>query len=164
MSHVSCLMSHNLIKRKAMKLMYLPLCFAILLSLSLGCQSQTENQNNHNKKLSALIIDGQNNHEMWPKTTIMMKQYLEETGLFTVDVERTAFTWKGEEWLEKYPLEKGKPTTAVEKPQTDPNFKPEFSKYDVVISNFGWMAAPWPDSTQRELEDYYSNGGGQVCE
>ena len=33
-------------------------------------------------KTKALIIDGQNNHGMWPKTTVMMKKYLEETGLF----------------------------------------------------------------------------------
>lgn len=30
-------------------------------------------------KLKVLIVDGQNNHEVWPKSTIMMKQYLEET-------------------------------------------------------------------------------------
>jgi len=45
-------------------------------------------------KWKALIIDGQNNHAMWPKITIMMKQYLEDTELFTVDVERTAFSDK----------------------------------------------------------------------
>ena len=43
-------------------------------------------------KLKALIVDGQNNHSVWPKSTLMMKQYLEDTGLFTVDVERTKFT------------------------------------------------------------------------
>ena len=37
-------------------------------------------------QLKALIIDGQNNHAVWPKSTIMMKQYLEETGLFEVDI------------------------------------------------------------------------------
>ena len=30
-------------------------------------------------KLKALIIDGQNNHTAWPKTTVMMKKYLEDT-------------------------------------------------------------------------------------
>ena len=37
------------------------------------------------KKIKTLIIDGQNNHGQWPKITYMMKGYLEETGLFTVD-------------------------------------------------------------------------------
>ena len=27
-------------------------------------------------KLKALIVDGQNNHKVWPKSTVMMKQYL----------------------------------------------------------------------------------------
>jgi hypothetical protein len=45
-------------------------------------------------QLKALIVDGQNNHEVWPKSTIMMKQYLEETGLFEVDIQRTKYTWK----------------------------------------------------------------------
>lgn len=26
-------------------------------------------------KLKALIVDGQNNHEVWPKSTVMMRQY-----------------------------------------------------------------------------------------
>ena len=48
------------------------------------------------QSMKALIIDGQNNHVMWPKTTMMMKQYLEATGLYKVDIQRTHFTWKGE--------------------------------------------------------------------
>jgi hypothetical protein len=47
------------------------------------------------QSFTALIIDGQNNHGAWPKNTAMMKDYLEETGLFKVDVERTAITWQG---------------------------------------------------------------------
>jgi len=27
-----------------------------------------------------------------------MKQYLEETGCFTVDIARTKYTWRGEKW------------------------------------------------------------------
>ena len=30
------------------------------------------------EKIKALIIDGQNNHADWPKTTMMMKQYLDK--------------------------------------------------------------------------------------
>ena len=29
--------------------------------------------------MKALIVEGQNNHGVWPKTTKMMKRYLEET-------------------------------------------------------------------------------------
>ena len=112
-------------------------------------------------KLNALIIDGQNNHGSWPKTTFMMKKYLEDTGLFKVDIARSAYTWRGEDLLKKYPLV-GVATTATSKPQSDPNFKPKFSKYDVVISNFGFAAAPWPEETQTAFEKFVSRGGGLV--
>ena len=114
------------------------------------------------KKIKTLIIDGQNNHGQWPKITYMMKGYLEETGLFTVDVVRSDFTWKGGVFIAKYPIVGLEEKTAVEKPETDPNFSPDFSKYDLVISNFGWRAAPWPERTQKEFESFISNGGGLV--
>jgi type 1 glutamine amidotransferase len=86
--------------------------------------------------LKALIVDGQNNHRVWPKTTQMMKQYLEQTGLFEVAVATT------------------KPKGA------DLEFKPDFSKYDVVVSNYN--GAPWPKATQQAFEDYMQSGGGFV--
>lgn len=87
-------------------------------------------------KHKALIVDGQNNHGNWPQTTKMMKKYLEDTGLFTVDVATTA------------------------KQGTDANFKPEFSKYAVVISNYN--GADWPEETQKSFIDYVKGGGGLV--
>ncbi len=87
-------------------------------------------------KLRALIIEGQNNHKVWPKTTKMMKGYLEETNLFDVDVETTAPSG------------------------TDADFHPDFSKYDVVISNYN--GAPWPEATQKSFADYMNQGGGLV--
>ncbi len=86
--------------------------------------------------LKALIIDGQNNHPVWPTSTKMMKKYLEETGLFTVDVATTA--------------PKG----------TDEKFKPDFQKYAVVISNYNGDA--WPAETKMAFVDYVKNGGGFV--
>lgn len=88
--------------------------------------------------MKALIVDGQNNHKVWPETTKMMKSYLEDTKLFTVDVATAA--------------PKG----------TDPDFAPEFKKYDVVINNFGHGAAPWPKATRKAFEEFVSNGGGFV--
>ncbi len=88
--------------------------------------------------MKALIVDGQNNHKVWPETTQLMKSYLEDTKLFTVDVATAA--------------PKG----------TDPNFKPDFSKYDVVICNFGHGAAPWPKETEKAFEGFVSGGGGFV--
>lgn len=89
-------------------------------------------------KLKALIVDGQNNHKVWPETTKMMKSYLEQSGRFTVDVETAA--------------PKG----------TDPDFQPAFQNYDVVISNFGHGAARWPKETEQAFEKYVAGGGGFV--
>lgn len=88
--------------------------------------------------MKALIVDGQNNHKVWPTTTKMMKAYLEETGLFSVDVA----------------------THAPKGP--DPTFKPDFAEYDVVVNNFGHGAADWPTETQKALERFVADGGGLV--
>ena len=89
--------------------------------------------------LKALIVDGQNNHKVWPTTTKMMKLYLEESKRFSVDVATAA-------------------------PQgTDPDFKPDFSSYDVVISNFGHGAAPWPTETQKAFEKYVGEARRVCC-
>ncbi len=157
---------------------FLPFVVIYLLSLNLSAQSgnktgwldklvtnkETQDQNKPKRKaqLKALIVDGQNNHEVWPKSTIMMKQYLEETGLFQVDVYRTKFTWKGDREMKYLPLAGVGKTTDRENPQHDPDFVPIFKNYDVVISNFGWKAANWPVNTQKALEKYMSSGGGFV--
>ena len=125
-------------------------------------------------KMQALIIDGQNNHGIWPKTTMMMKEYLEQTGLFEVNIARLAHTWQGPhydpsiglkditELLEQYPLKDKKQTYVVEEPQIDLDFSPDFAKYDVVINNLGWQAAPWPEKTKSNFEKYMIEGGGLV--
>lgn len=112
--------------------------------------------------IKILIVDGQNNHVQWPKITFMMKKYLEETGRFSVDVQRTKYTWQGEEFIKAFPIEGVGETEAVKKSQTDPDFKPNFSKYDLVICNFGWNAAPWTEETQKAFEKYMQKGGGLV--
>ena len=117
---------------------------------------------NGQEKLQALIVDGQNNHEVWPKSTIMMKQYLEETGLFQVDIQRTQYVWKAEREKEFLPFVKTGDLEIVEQPKIDETFVPEFKNYDVVISNFGWRAAAWPKETQEAFETYIENGGGFV--
>lgn len=113
-------------------------------------------------KLKALIIDGQNNHAVWPKSTIMMKQYLEDTGLFEVDIARPKFTWQGDREKEYLPLAGVGETENLDKSKPDPGFAPVFSNYDVVVNNFGWQAADWSAATQKALEDYMKNGGGLV--
>lgn len=126
----------------------------ILLLLTISGCAQT--------KLKALIIDGQNNHEVWPKSTIMMKHYLEETGRFEVDIRRTQYTWKAEREKEYLPLAQTGVSENLEEPKTDIQFSPDFDNYDVVVSNFGWKAAPWLKETQKAFENYLKNGGGFV--
>ena len=103
-------------------------CFALLAVSSPAFAAEPQ--------LKALIVEGQNNHGVWPKTTQMMKRYLEETKLFSVDVATTA------------------------KEGTDPSFKPDFSKYDVVVSNYN--GADWPKGTQEAFVKYVAGGGGFV--
>ncbi|GAA4420243.1 hypothetical protein GCM10023187_55360 [Nibrella viscosa] len=124
--------------------------------------AQTRKAGSAAKKIRTLIVDGQNNHEMWPKITYMMKKDLEETGKFTVDVKRTYYTWNGDKYLDKYPISEVAGTQNLPKPRMDSSFHPNFSDYDLVICNFGWNAAPWSDATQADFEQFISKGGGLV--
>lgn len=87
-------------------------------------------------KLKALVVDGQNNHQ-WQVTTPLLVKYLEQTGLFTVDV-----------------------ATSAAKGADMSGYRPGFAAYDVVVSNYN--GDPWPVATQQALEKYVYGGGGFV--
>ena len=129
-------------------------CLLLLLSGISNAQAPTP--------IRALIIDGQNNHGAWPKTTMMIKKYLEDTKRYSVDIARTKFTWQGDDLLSKYPLNDGVVRESKKSGVADPDYKPDFSKYNVVINNFGFGAAPWPEETKVAFEKFVSNGGGLV--
>lgn len=131
------------------------------ISFSLSLLSQKESVETY-KKIKVLIIDGQNNHDQWPKITFMLKKYMEDSRKFEVDVNRTAYTWKGEAYLSDFAVDGVRNTEVREKPESDPNYQPEFQKYDVVICNFGWSAANWPAKTESAFEAYMKSGGGLV--
>jgi len=114
-------------------------CASLCLALSTGILCPAGRSAAAAGPHKALIVDGQNNHANWPHTTQMMRKYLEDSGLFTVDVVTHAP--KGE----------------------DPAFQPAFKNYAVVISNFGHGAAPWPSATRTAFEDYVRGGGGFVA-
>lgn len=140
-----------------------PIAILAVWLILLNCKSTSKTSDlDKPKKLKALILDGENNHTIWPKSTLMIKDYLEETGLFQVDIARKAYTWKGEELIEKFPLNPPIETTPVEKPKFDSNFKPDFSKYDLVVSNLGWRASELPQEAKTNFEKFMSNGGGLV--
>ena len=85
--------------------------------------------------IKALIIDGQNNHD-WKSTTPHLRKVLEETGLFTVEV-------------------------ATAPSQGDlSDFKPDFAKYEVLISNYSGQM--WPKETQDAFVKFVRGGGGFV--
>lgn len=134
------------------------LIFTLLFSVCLFPLASLQAQ----ERMKALIMDGQNNHGAWPKTTMMMKKYLEDTKRYSVDIARTKNTWQGDDLLAKYPLKDGVERVSLKKAEPDPDFRPDFSKYQVVISNFGFGAAKWPEATSKAFESYMANGGGLV--
>lgn len=89
------------------------------------------------QKIKVLIIDGQNNHD-WKKTTPILTAALESSGRFTVEV-----------------------ATSPAKGQPMGDFKPDFSKYGAIVSNYN--GDEWPASTQKAFEEYVQNGGGFVA-
>src|SRR5262245_4335539 len=104
----------------------LPLCVAFALAV-LTAQAAP---------LRVLIVDGQNNHD-WKTTTPALKQILEETGLFEVEVATT-------------PPSGGAMS----------GFKPNFAAYRVIVSNYN--GEPWSKQTQEAFEQYVRDGGGFV--
>jgi type 1 glutamine amidotransferase len=99
------------------------------------------------EKIQVLIVDGQNNHD-WKSTTPHMKKVLEECGLFSVAVATTPPRPGGK--ASKEEQDKYKEAMAA--------FKPEFAKYDVVLSNYNGDS--WPEETRKALERYVSTGKG----
>lgn len=86
--------------------------------------------------MKALIIDGQNNHD-WRGTTPILKQILENTGLFTVDV-----------------------ATTRPHGQDMSSFHPNFEAYKVIVSNYNGDS--WPPAVKTAFVDYIRQGGGLV--
>ena len=86
--------------------------------------------------LRALLVDGQNNHD-WRATTPVLRDHLERSGLFAVDI-----------------------ATAPPPGEDLSAFRPRWSNYHVVISNYNGEL--WAEETRREFEAYMRNGGGLV--
>jgi type 1 glutamine amidotransferase/HEAT repeat protein len=87
-------------------------------------------------KLAVLILTGQNNHD-WQATTPVLKQILEASGRFTVDV-----------------TEHPEQCTAA-----------SLARYDALLSNwneFGKPPTPWPEAARSGILDFVRNGKGFV--
>ncbi len=112
------------------------LAVSALAALGLSCHPAGSASERRPEKLKALIVDGQNNHD-WKHTTPLLKAALETSGLFTVDV-----------------------ATSPLQGQSMDDFRPDFAKYAVVISNYN--GDEWSAETKRAFEDYVKGGGGFV--
>ena len=88
-------------------------------------------------KYRALVVDGQSNHRIWPTTSQYMKGYLEETGLFTVDI-----------------------ATTPEAGGDMDGYRPPFTDYDLVVSNYN--GEPWGEGAMADFEAFVREGGAFV--
>lgn len=83
-----------------------------------------------------ILITGQNNHN-WKASSPVLKQILDETGLFTTEIVKT-------------PEAKGDMSL----------FNPDFSKYRLVVLDYNGDS--WSDKTKTAFVDFVKNGGGVV--
>src|SRR5580692_7580627 len=91
------------------------------------------------RPIRVMLLDGQSGgpYHDWQHATPVLKKELEDTKLFQVDV--------------------------VTSPQSNgdfSNFKPEFTKYQVVVLNFD--GPDWPADLKASFESYVKGGGGLV--
>ncbi len=114
----------------------------MFLAVGLGCAPmfRAAGQTTHAAEpIRVAIIDGQSAgaYHNWRLTTPVLKKELEETGLFEVSV--------------------------ITAPQSDgdfSNFKPEFSRYRVIVMNYD--GPTWPAELRSQFEQYVAGGGGLV--
>ena len=101
---------------------------AALLTFLPGCKKET--------KYTTLIITGQNNHK-WKESSVVLKQILDETGLFSSEIMITP-----------------------EKGGNMNKFNPDFSKYKLVVLDYNGDS--WSDNTNTAFLKYVKDGGGVV--
>ena len=112
-----------------MKKHYLLLIFAAgLLTFFSACKNETS--------YKTLIITGQNNHN-WKASSPVLKQILDETGLFSSEIMIT-------------PDKGGDMKT----------FNPDFTKYKLVVIDYNGDS--WSEKTNSAFVEYVKNGGGVV--
>lgn len=88
-----------------------------------------------------MLLDGEQGgpYHAWQETSPYLKKMLDETGLFRVDV-----------------------VTAPPPGGDFSSFKPRFTRYRAVVSNYDVPDERWSDALKRSFEDYIRSGGGLV--
>ncbi|SPE38580.1 conserved exported hypothetical protein [Candidatus Sulfopaludibacter sp. SbA3] len=91
--------------------------------------------------IRVLLLDGEQAgaYHAWQETTPYLKRMLDDAGIFQVDV-----------------------VTAPARGDDFSTFKPEWGKYQVVVSNYDAPDDRWPDSVKASFEQYIRGGGGLV--
>ncbi len=107
-----------------------PSVFVFTLLFTVNCFATTP--------IKVMLLTGQSNrfHD-WTKSSPHVKTYLEQTGLFAVDV-----------------------VTAPAKGVETSDFSPKFSNYAAVVMDYETM--DWPAPTKQAFVEYIKNGGGLV--
>ena len=107
-------------------------CFALFLFCASSALAAS-------RKIPVLLLDGESGGPFhnWQVTTPILKMELEETGLFEVTV-----------------------ATAPVSTGDFSNFNPDFSIYEVIVSNLD--SPKWPENLRSKFERYVRNGGGLV--
>jgi uncharacterized protein len=108
-------------------------------------------------KVKVLIVDGQNNHN-YKAMTPFMKEQLEKSGLFTVDVSTTppAAPRKGKEETPEQLADREKKTAELQEQWA--KWRPSFKDYKVVLSNYN--GENWPAEVNTGFEAWVKAGGG----
>jgi type 1 glutamine amidotransferase len=91
--------------------------------------------------IKVMLLDGESGgaYHDWRSTTPYLQRMLEQAGVFQVEV-----------------------VTAPPKGADFSQFKPDFSKYKVVVSNYDVPDERWPDELKQSFEKYMQSGGGMV--
>ena len=91
--------------------------------------------------IRVMLLDGESagNYHQWKLVTPVLKKQLDETGLFQVDV-----------------------VTAPQAGADFTSFKPDFSRYQVVVFNYDAPDDRWPAALKASFEKYMQDGGGFV--
>jgi uncharacterized protein len=121
-----------------------PLKIAAILVMLLLPTMRTHAQATHPQAAKAvpirvLLLDGESGgpYHNWQLTTPVLREELEETGLFDVTV-----------------------VTAPPSTGDLSGFNPQFNHYQVIVSNYD--APDWPEALRTKFEQFVSDGGGLV--
>lgn len=89
------------------------------------------------KTIKTMVVTGQDGNHWWKGSSDALKQILENSGLFKVDIAVTP-DWEGD----------------------ISQFNPDFDQYDLVVINYSGNT--WAEPTRKKFENYVSQGGGVV--